>query len=121
ARRRGGEPMSTGTGPIGAAAPASVAPQGADAAQDARLRRACAELEGVFLNELMKLMRESVPEGGVVSGGAGEEIFASLFDQHVAVLAAERLERGLGAALYRSFRPETPAPPPRPETGTGAQ
>src|SRR5690606_775605 len=113
--------MSTGAVITSAMPPAGAPAHGHDAAADARLRRACAELEGVFLNELMKLMRESVPEGGVVSGGAGEEIFASLFDQHVAVLAAERLERGLGAALYRSFRPETPAPPPRPETGTGAQ
>lgn len=104
--------MSTGVGGTGAMPVAGAAAQTRGAAEDARLRRACAELEGVFLNELMKLMRESVPEGGVVSGGAAEEIFASLLDQHVAVRAAERMERGLGAALYRSFRPDAGVPPP---------
>lgn len=103
--------MSPGVSATGAAAPVTGAPPAGDAAQDARLRRACAELEGVFLNELLKLMRESVPEGGVVSGGAGEEIFTSLLDQSIAVQAAARIERGLGAALYRSFRPDAGAPP----------
>ena len=84
---------------------------------DARLRRACAELESVFLNELMKLMRESVPESGLVSGGTGEEIFSSLLDQHIAVQAAERMERGLGAALYRHFRAAAAAAARAPERG----
>lgn len=111
--------MSTGVGGTGAMPVAGAAAQTRGAAEDARLRRACAELEGVFLNELMKLMRETVPEGGVVSGGTAEEIFASLLDQHVAVSAAERMERGLGAALYRSFRPQTSTQAPPPGSGAG--
>lgn len=111
--------MSTGVGGTGALPATGAAAQTQGAAEDARLRRACAELEGVFLNELMKLMRETVPEGGVVSGGTAEEIFASLLDQHVAVSAAERMERGLGAALYRSFRPQASTQAPPPESGAG--
>ncbi|HEY8470458.1 MAG TPA: rod-binding protein [Longimicrobiales bacterium] len=101
---------------IGAAGRASAGPA-EQRVDDARLRRACAELESVFLNELLKLMRESVPESGLVSGGTGEEIFTTLLDQHIAVQAAERMERGLGAALYRHFRAATAAAARVPERG----
>lgn len=112
--------MSTDAGITGAMPPAGAPAHGHDAAADARLRRACAELEGVFLNELMKLMRETVPEGGVVSGGTAEEIFTSLLDQHVAISVAERMDRGIGAALYRSFRPDAPTQAPPSGSGAGA-
>lgn len=72
--------------------------------EDQRLRELCAQLEGVFLGELMKVLRETVPEGGLASGGIGEEIFSSLLDQHLSELAAGRLDEGLGAALYRQLR-----------------
>lgn len=69
-----------------------------------RLRELCAQLEGVFLEQLMKALRETVPESGLTGGGAGEEIFSSLLDGHISNLAAGRLEHGLGAALYRQLR-----------------
>jgi len=78
---------------------------GAPADRDAALREACARFEGVFINEMMKAMRSSIPEGGLLDGGAGEDIFTGLFDQHLSELAASRSENGLGAALYRCFRP----------------
>lgn len=74
------------------------------AADDARLREVCARLEGVFLEQLMKALRETVPESGLTGGGAGEEIFSSLLDAHLADTAAGRLDHGLGAALYRQLR-----------------
>jgi flagellar protein FlgJ len=71
---------------------------------DAELRQVCAQLEGVFLEQLMKAMRETVPDGGLTDGGAGEEIFSSLLDGHLSNTAAAQMERGLGAALYRQLR-----------------
>lgn len=70
---------------------------------EARLRAATRLLEGTFYQELFKAMRATVPEGGGPGGGAGEEIFTGLLDQHVADAAAQRSERGLGEALYRRF------------------
>lgn len=72
---------------------------------EARLRRATQELEGVFVQELFKAMRETVPEGGVVDGGAGEEMFTSMLDQTISAEAASGWDRGVGAALYRQLRP----------------
>ena len=69
---------------------------------EARLRAATSLLEGTFYQELFKVMRETVPDGGF-GGGAGEEVFSSMLDQHLADEAAGQTERGIGAALYRHF------------------
>jgi peptidoglycan hydrolase FlgJ len=72
--------------------------------EEARLRRACAQMEGVFLSQLMKAMRETIPQGGVVNGGSGEDMFTAMMDEHVSDAAASQQERGLGAALFRQLR-----------------
>ena len=41
-------------------------------AKDAQLRQAARDLEGVFVAELFKAMRQTVPEGGMAGGGVGE-------------------------------------------------
>ncbi|HEY8484265.1 MAG TPA: rod-binding protein [Longimicrobiales bacterium] len=79
-------------------------------AEDARLQQACAQLEGVFFAEMMKALRDTIPTEGLLDGGAGERIFSGLLDEHLSALAASRLERGLGAALYNQLRGRTTAP-----------
>ncbi|MDH5590227.1 MAG: rod-binding protein [Gemmatimonadota bacterium] len=71
--------------------------------KEARLRAAADLMEGTFYQEIFKAMRETVPEGGALSGGAGEDMFQSLMDQHIADAAAQQSERGIGSALYRHF------------------
>lgn len=70
---------------------------------DARLRAAAHLLESSFYEELFQAMRSTVPEGGVVSGGSGEDMFQSMMDQNIAEAAAMKSEDGLGSALYRYF------------------
>jgi flagellar protein FlgJ len=71
---------------------------------EARLRRACAQMEGVFLSQLMKAMRETIPQDGIVNGGSGEEMFTGMMDETLSDAASARQERGLGAALFRQLR-----------------
>lgn len=93
-------PITTGV----SAAPAPTPEQ-------ARLRKVSGELEGVFVLELFKAMRETVPnDQGVVDGGMGEEIFSGMMDQELATEVASGWERGLGAALYRQLQKLMPAP-----------
>ena len=70
---------------------------------DDRLRAATQLLEGTFYQEMFKAMRGTVPEGGAISGGSGEDMFEGLLDQHIADAAAGQSDRGLGSALYRYF------------------
>ena len=85
---------------VGAApAPAPASPE------ELRLRKAAQQLEGVFVQQLFKAMRETVPkDDGIVSGGSGEEIFTGMLDQHLAADTPTQWQSGLGEALYRQLR-----------------
>ena len=105
---------------------ASAAP--APDSKDAQLRRAARDLEGVFVAELFKAMRETVPENSLFDGGAGEQMFTGMMDSHLAAQVPEGWNNGLGEALYRQLRAAltggaeaaaattdlTPAPTPTP-------
>jgi len=88
------------TGPIRSTGPG---PAGAVADEAARLRKAAAEVEGVFMQQLFKAMRATVPAGGLFDGGTGEDMFTGMLDEHVANVAAARQKHGLGEALYRQL------------------
>jgi peptidoglycan hydrolase FlgJ len=85
-------PVSPGTGP----SPASPDEQ--------RLTHAVRQLEGVFVEQLFKAMRETVPTDGLTSGGAGEEMFSSLMDQHLAALVPQSWPSTLADTLVERFR-----------------
>jgi len=85
--------------------------------QGERLEAATRLLEGSFYMELFKAMRTTVPEGGALPGGSGQEMFETLLDQSMADAAAARSERGVGRALYEHFvrrMPELAHPAPAP-------
>jgi flagellar protein FlgJ len=71
--------------------------------QRARLRTAAHQLEGVFLSQLFKAMRNTVPNTGSGAGSEGRELFTSMLDDTLAERAAGRMTHGLGEALYRQL------------------
>ncbi len=73
-----------------------------------RLRAATKQLEGVFVQELFKAMRETVPKDGLTDGGAGEDIFTGLMDEKIAAHVPDHWERGIGDSLYRQLRAALP-------------
>lgn len=74
------------------------------ATRDPRLEDAVRQLEGVFVEQLFKAMRETVPHDGIVSGGSGEAMFSGLMDQHLAADVPREWSRGLADALLARFR-----------------
>lgn len=70
----------------------------------ARLHETAKALEGLFVEHLFKAMRETVPEGGLMDGGSGEEIFSGLLDSHLAGQVPGQWNDGLADALYRQLR-----------------
>jgi flagellar protein FlgJ len=84
--------------------PATAAPAATES-RDAKLKQAAQNLEGMFVQQLFKAMRETVPQQeGIVSGGAGEDIFTGLLDQHLAAETPKHWEGGLSDAIYRQMR-----------------
>ena len=70
--------------------------EASEAAEQKRLKKACAEFESLFLYYMLKEMRATVPKSGLISGGKSEEIYTSMMDQHMAKEIAR--ERSLGLA-----------------------
>lgn len=103
---------------IAGTAAAPTLPPGPNAAEAARLRRACQDLEGVFLRHLFQAMRESVPSEGVTGDSSSEEMFTTMFDDAMADRAAGQLSRGLADALYQQLgRRLAAGQAPQPPTG----
>jgi flagellar protein FlgJ len=73
-------------------------------AEDAKLQRVARQLEGVFVQQLFKAMRETVPEDGAVDGGAGEQMFTSMMDEHLADQLPGQWHHGIGEGLIRQLR-----------------
>lgn len=91
-------------------ASAPPTPLSAKDQRDATLMKSASQLEGMFVQQLYKAMRETVPQQeGVVSGGAGEDIFTGLLDQHLAAETPKQWEHGIAQALYRQLRHGIPA------------
>jgi peptidoglycan hydrolase FlgJ len=95
------------SGGIGRIGPSAQGPTQDDAAH-ARLKKAAHDLEGVFVNELFKVMRGTVPQEGILSQGQGQDLFQGLFDSRIADLYAGRSHGGLGDALYRQLSRRLP-------------
>jgi flagellar protein FlgJ len=88
---------------------------------DARLKKTAQQLEGVFVEQLYKAMRETVPQGeGVVDGGSGADMFKGLMDQRLAAETPTQWAHGLAAAAYRQLRHALPGAEPTEGAHDGA-
>jgi peptidoglycan hydrolase FlgJ len=89
---------------IQAGSPLSPTRPGSD--RDPRLQQVVEQLQGVFVEQLFKAMRETVPTDGVTSGGPGEAMFSGMMDQHLADALPGQWDHGIGESLYRQLRPQ---------------
>ena len=97
--------------------PAASAPTNqAGSPEEQRLRAVTKQLEGVFVQQLFKAMRETVPKDGFTDGGAGEEVFTGMMDEKIATHVPEHWDRGIGESLYRQLR--AALTPPKPDAVT---
>jgi flagellar protein FlgJ len=78
-------------------------PRGAESKD---LKSVAQQLEAVFVEQLFKAMRATVPQqDGIVTASAGEEIFTGLMDQHLAAETPSQWSSGIADALYRQLLP----------------
>lgn len=79
-------------------------PASASSTQDAKLRKVSRQLEGAFVQQMYKTMRETVQTGGMFDGGSGEEMFTGMMDEHVAADTPSKWQHGLSESIYRQLR-----------------
>jgi len=66
-----------------------------------KLKKACADFEALLVARMLKLMRQSIPQNGLLQNSPGKEVYQSLMDQELAKSMSQRGGVGLGEVLYR--------------------
>lgn len=79
---------------------ASFKAEGQRSIDPKKLEKACVEFESLFIHQIMKTMRQTVPQTGFLSEGRERTIFQSLFDEEVSKNIARNGGLGLGKILY---------------------
>ena len=83
-----------------AVGPARLGAAGGRSDETARLRNVAHQFEGIFVAQLFREMRATIPAN---EADPGQDMYTGLMDDALANQAAERSTRGLGEALYRQL------------------
>ena len=81
-----------------------------------RLRHAAQEFEALFVEHMLKTMRQSFPQAGLFPSGAGQKLYRDLADQELARGMSRGGGMGLGDVLIRGLtraeqkKPSSPLP-----------
>ncbi len=98
------------------------------------LKKATRQFESYFILHMLKAMRQAIPKSDFLSGGLGEDLYTSLFDEELAQKMSGISPGSISSVLYKSLerRLEAVEKPPsisegdtprplRPEDRTGAK
>jgi flagellar protein FlgJ len=89
---------------------------GAGGVEPEKLKKACTEFEALFIQEILKFMRQTIPQSGLAGPGAGKEVYQSLLDQELSKSLAKKGGLRIGEMVYRQMvrkeEKKTPSPGP---------
>jgi flagellar protein FlgJ len=68
-----------------------------------KLKSACQDFESVFLSQLMKSMRSTVPKSDLFGDGSEQQMFQEMMDQEICKSAAKTQGIGLADVLFNQF------------------
>jgi flagellar protein FlgJ len=72
--------------------------------QAKKLKQAAEEFEAIFVNLMLKSMRDSVQKSGLLDGGNGEDIFRGMLDQEYAKSMAAERKTQIADAIEREMK-----------------
>ncbi|ORJ63497.1 rod-binding protein [Geothermobacter hydrogeniphilus] len=77
----------------------------ASAGREEKLRAACREFEALFMQQMLKGMRATIPQSGLLEKDASHDMYTDLLDAQVARGVAEQHGgMGIANALYRQLQ-----------------
>jgi flagellar protein FlgJ len=88
---RAGEPLTPGVKPR------------ATGMDREKLRKACTDFEALFIQEILKFMRQTIPQSALSGPGAGKEVYQSLLDQELSKNLAKKGGLRIGEMVYRQM------------------
>ena len=68
------------------------------------LRQSTREFEALYINEMFKAMRKTIPEGGLIEKDMSQDIYEEMMDMERARIASEGKGIGLGQAMFDQLR-----------------
>lgn len=71
---------------------------------DKELKKACQELESVFLNMMLSTMRKTIPEGGLFEKSQASKTFESMLDEEYAKSLSKSGGIGLAKVLEKQLK-----------------
>lgn len=71
---------------------------------DAGLKKACNDFEGIFLKMMYKQMKATVPKSELIESDYGKEVFDSMLDEKLMDEASQTQGMGLSDMLYKQLR-----------------
>lgn len=70
-----------------------------------RLRESCREFEAIYVNEMYKSMRKTVPDSELFGQkGMAEEVYREMLDMEMARQTASGDGMGIGKAMYQQLQ-----------------
>lgn len=70
---------------------------------ETRLMKACRDFEAIFLGELLKSMRKTIPQGGILEKSFGQDVFQSMLDDEYTKSMALSGSTGLAEILFQQL------------------
>jgi flagellar protein FlgJ len=74
------------------------------AIKDAKLKQACADFESIFIYYMLKSMRKSLPQNGLLDNSQEQKVYKSMADQAMSENIARGRGMGLGELLYDQLK-----------------
>jgi len=71
---------------------------------DEELIETCRQFESLFVNQLLKEMRKTVPKDGIIPQSQEEEMFTGMFDEEVSKMIASSGRMGMAEMLFDQLR-----------------
>jgi len=73
--------------------------------QARQLKTACREFEAIFVQQMLKGMRSTIPESGLLEEDASRDMYVDLLDSQVARgIAGQHGGMGIATSLYRQLQ-----------------
>jgi len=68
-----------------------------------KLKKACKDFEALFMSQMLKSMRQSIPQTGFLGKGLGNDIYQGLMDHELSKKLSQSKGLGLGKVIYRQM------------------
>lgn len=68
------------------------------------LRKSCREFEAIYIQEMYKAMRKTVPDSGLFEKDMASELYRETLDMEMAKATAAGKGTGIGEAMYQQMK-----------------